>query len=280
MKVKTKIICGIYKITSPTHKIYIGQSANIYARWRKYKSVNCKHQLRLFSSFRKHGINCHKFEIIHVCVPEELNRLEKYYVDLFNTFNSKNGLNSKDGGGHNTVFSQECKEAMSKYRTGKKQTEETKRKRSEALRGRKRQSFSDEHIQKLTRAKQNMSEETKMKMSKAKTGKTLSTETRAKMSLARLGQKRSEAQRKKMSDACKGRVISKTASENMRLARIGKTHSNETKNKMCKILLNTNTGIFYFGIKEAALSEDMSRFSLAAKLIGQKCNNTPFIYTS
>ena len=31
----------------------------------------------------------------------ELNELEKYYVDLFQTFNSEHGLNLRDGGGNN-----------------------------------------------------------------------------------------------------------------------------------------------------------------------------------
>ena len=37
-------ICGIYKITSPTGKIYIGQSANIKSRITNYKNARCKCQ--------------------------------------------------------------------------------------------------------------------------------------------------------------------------------------------------------------------------------------------
>lgn len=34
--------CGIYKITSPSGKIYIGQSIDIKRRWLDYKTrVNC-----------------------------------------------------------------------------------------------------------------------------------------------------------------------------------------------------------------------------------------------
>jgi len=35
-------VCGIYKITSPTNKVYIGQSTNILFRFRAYKRLNCK----------------------------------------------------------------------------------------------------------------------------------------------------------------------------------------------------------------------------------------------
>lgn len=82
-------ICGIYKITNPSKKIYIGQSIDIYKRWNDYKILRCKTQQRLYKSFNKYGIKKHNFEIIHVCNREELNKYEKYYVDLFQTFNNK-----------------------------------------------------------------------------------------------------------------------------------------------------------------------------------------------
>ena len=42
-------ISGIYKITSPSNKIYIGQSINIYSTW-KYRYMNiatCKRQPKI-----------------------------------------------------------------------------------------------------------------------------------------------------------------------------------------------------------------------------------------
>jgi len=42
---------GIYKIISPTNKIYIGQSTNIENRWIKYKCLDCKVQIKLYRSF-------------------------------------------------------------------------------------------------------------------------------------------------------------------------------------------------------------------------------------
>ena len=47
---------GIYKITSPTNKIYIGQSTNIENRWNDYyKMIRCKRQTRLYNSLKKYG---------------------------------------------------------------------------------------------------------------------------------------------------------------------------------------------------------------------------------
>lgn len=47
---------GIYKITSPTNKIYIGQSVNIEKRLKSYKDNLPKSQTLLLRSFLKHGV--------------------------------------------------------------------------------------------------------------------------------------------------------------------------------------------------------------------------------
>ena len=62
---------GIYKITSPTNKVYIGQSWDIKRRWRDYNSVSCKKYPKLHSSIISHGISKHKFEVIHE-LPEDI----------------------------------------------------------------------------------------------------------------------------------------------------------------------------------------------------------------
>ena len=58
--------CGIYKITSPSGKIYIGQSVNIKDRIKAYKCGHCKEQPFVCNSILKHGWENHKFEIIEV----------------------------------------------------------------------------------------------------------------------------------------------------------------------------------------------------------------------
>ena len=90
---------GIYKITSPSKKIYIGQSIDIEYRKTDYSKLKCKRQPKLYCSLKKYGWEKHKFEIIHECLTGQLNELEKYYIDLFQTFNSKHGMNLRDGGG-------------------------------------------------------------------------------------------------------------------------------------------------------------------------------------
>jgi group I intron endonuclease len=83
---------GIYKITSPSGRIYIGQSINLEKRILFYKRYLCKRQIILNSSFLKYGVDNHIFEIIIECDINELNEKERFYQDLYQSTN-KSGLN-------------------------------------------------------------------------------------------------------------------------------------------------------------------------------------------
>jgi group I intron endonuclease len=183
-------IGGIYKITSPSNLVYIGQSVNINRRFLKYKSNinNSTCQTKLNRSFLKYGIENHKFEIIEKCAISELNNKERYYQDFYNSIN--NGLNltlthcetksghlseetklkiSKTRKEKNLKFTEESikksiiskknkynndpsyKERLSKAQLGKKLTLETKLKISEALKNRIRHKESYEKAAQKTR---------------------------------------------------------------------------------------------------------------------------------
>lgn len=120
---------GIYKITSKSGKIYIGQSVNIYNRFRQYYNGRVQNQTRLKNSFKKHGINNHFFEIIEECSLELLNERERHWQDFYNVI-GKNGLNcvltsTKD---KKHIVSKETKEKLRKLNLGKKTSEQTKEK--------------------------------------------------------------------------------------------------------------------------------------------------------
>lgn len=83
---------GIYKITNPENKIYIGQSINIEKRFKQYKKLDCKYQVRIYESLMFHGVENHVFEIVKECSKIELNNAERYYQDLYDCI-SNNGLN-------------------------------------------------------------------------------------------------------------------------------------------------------------------------------------------
>lgn len=85
---------GIYKITSPTGKVYIGQAVDIVGRKKKYSRLSCKKQPRLYNSLLKYGYSAHTFEVMEECKVEELNVRERYWQDFYNVL-GKNGLNCK-----------------------------------------------------------------------------------------------------------------------------------------------------------------------------------------
>lgn len=86
---------GIYKITSPQEKIYIGQSIDIERRFKEYNKMLCNQSKKLFFSFKKYGVQNHKFEILEECYEKDLNEREEYYIKFFNSI--KKGLNIKLG---------------------------------------------------------------------------------------------------------------------------------------------------------------------------------------
>lgn len=84
---------GIYKITNPKGKIYIGQSINIERRWREYQRLQCNQSLKLYNSLKKYQYENHIFEIIEECDINLLNDKEEFYILKFNSH--INGLNIK-----------------------------------------------------------------------------------------------------------------------------------------------------------------------------------------
>ena len=188
---------GIYKITSPTKKIYIGQSLNIKKRFRSYELLKCRHQPAIYNSLKKYGVEKHKFEILCECEISELNDKERYFQDVYSAI-GKNGLN--------------CLLTKSSDRSGE------------------------------------LSDETKRKISKAKKSKKHSDETKRKMSESRKGKKQSDELILKRSEAQK------------------------------KIILNTETGIFYLGVKEASEIVGINHKTLKNQLNGHNKNKTNFLY--
>ena len=110
---------GIYKITNPLNKIYIGQSINIERRFKEYQ----KHQQittigsKLFNSIKKYGCNNHQFEIIEECNLEQLNEKEIYWGLKFDVL-GKNGLNLRLGDS-NGLCSEETKQKIGYGNKGK-----------------------------------------------------------------------------------------------------------------------------------------------------------------
>jgi len=82
--------------------------------------------------------------------------------------------------------------------------------------------------------------------------------------------------RNKMSEIAKNRTFSEETRKKFSNARQGKYQNGE--HPMSKLLLNTNTGVFYECLKEAAFSLNIKRSTLSMKMTGRNRNNTPLIY--
>lgn len=83
---------GIYKITNPKGKVYIGQSVDMLKRQKTYSKLDCKGQPKLYNSLVKYGFSKHVFEIVEQCTITDLNIRERYWQDFYNVL-SDSGLN-------------------------------------------------------------------------------------------------------------------------------------------------------------------------------------------
>lgn len=168
---------GIYKITSPTSKVYIGQGVDIIVRWNQYKKLYKKLiGPKLYNSLHKYGPNKHKFEIIEECGLKQLNEREiywkKYYLGLVNNDWSKVlfcELHDKGGGPRSESTKQKLKNNRGPKHGnyGKKFSKVTKQKISKSKKGKK---FTEQHKLKLRVPKGPMDENTKIKLSKSQRG--------------------------------------------------------------------------------------------------------------
>lgn len=155
---------GIYKITSPSGKIYIGQTTNFIKRKNYYKNGAKQYQVRIYNSLQKYGYDAHTIEFIEECLVENLNERERHWQEFYDVI-GENGLNCRltatnDKSGFlsesskhklsiakkKVVIDGEWREKFAYDWSGKNHSEETKRKMSESAKGKKKTS---EHISKL-----------------------------------------------------------------------------------------------------------------------------------
>jgi len=155
---------GIYKITSPSGKIYIGQTTNFSKRKSYYKNGAKPYQVRIYNSLEKYGYDAHTIEFIEECLVENLNERERHWQEFYDVIGD-NGLNCRltatdDKSGFlsessknklsiakkKVVIDGEWREKFAYDWSGKNHSEETKRKMSDSAKGKKK---TVEHISKL-----------------------------------------------------------------------------------------------------------------------------------
>jgi len=232
---------GIYKITSPIGKVYIGQSIDIEKRFNSYSRLDKKNnsQIKLYRSFLKHGVENHYFYIIEECTIELLNERERYYQDFYNVLDK--GLNCvlTKTDDLKLIFSKESRNKISeskknnKYWVGKKHLESSKIK------------MSTNQLNKKT------TEEVKQKISNSLKNHIVTEITKSK--------------------------ISKNNAKFWK----GKVRDNNTKIKMSEskswknIVLDLNNGIFYKSIKDAEKTYNIK--NLGRILSNKRKNKTSLV---
>lgn len=101
----------IYKITSPSNKIYVGQTTcDVYERfrWHKKSSSNCTLLKRALAKYKDKIV----LEIIEQIHDELLDDREIYWINELNSL-APNGYNCSSGGNSNKRLSQMVKDKIS-----------------------------------------------------------------------------------------------------------------------------------------------------------------------
>lgn len=170
---------GIYKITSPSNRVYIGQSHNIKRRFWRYNGLESKGQPKLHNSFLKYGVHSHVFKVVHELPDDVMQDVLDNYEALFMQCYRDGGvdlLNTKEAGSRGK-HSEETKLKMSIKSKGRgagikkgPPSETTKLRLSLAQKGIKKSKEATEK-NRLCHIGLKASEETKNKMRQIRLGK-------------------------------------------------------------------------------------------------------------
>lgn len=191
-------------------KRYIGQTTRTAKeRWGQHcAATGCR---VLQNAIRKYGQSSFELSVLEIALSkDELDRLEVFYISLFNTTNRLHGYNLALGG-HRGKHSQESKDRISSAKIGHPVSEECRRKISIASMGRK------------------ATNETKALLSELHKGKKLSSEHAGKLRAANIGKRATVETKAKQSEIRKRLWADEGSREAMRKSSIAARQSDEYK---------------------------------------------------
>ena len=242
----------IYRIISPSGRVYIGQSKNYKKRIAAYKNMgsSVKNQRLLYASFLKYGCENHFFKILHELPIDVGQEVVDVYEILYIAQHKSNvikfpeykGLNLCSGGAagtKGTKHTAEQNKAKSLWMKGKKNGQGTKH--TDEM----RKTISD-------RAKGNKYSLGKIPYNKGKKGIYKHTDEWKK-------------------DARKRMTGTKATEET--LIKISGINSHRSKP-----VLNTKSGAMFISAVEAAKNANMNVNTLRGMLTGLRKNTSSFIY--
>jgi group I intron endonuclease len=227
-------IIVIYKIVSPSNKIYIGQTRNLKNRISKYINAKCHLQRHLYFSLLKYGWDNHQLEILENLEPEcsqdLLNEREIFWYNHY--FNLGYEMMNIKQPGLNGKLSSETKILI-----------------SNSLKGEKNPMFNKTH-----------SKEAKEKISRARKKYTG-------VNHPLYGKARSDKTKLLLREANLGKVVAENIKNKISNTLKGIKRSEEFKKKHCKpIIQKTLNGVFireWDSIKEASKTLNISNGNIS-----------------
>lgn len=180
MRNPTIMDCGVYSITSPSGKKYIGSSNNIPRRWNSHKRDLIKgshHSPFLQNAWNKYSGDL-EFKVILICEEKNLQMYEQLFLDNYKPeYNISPTAYSCRGIKRSEEFKNNLRKIMmgNTYMVGRKLSEETKKKVGLASKGNQYAKGgcgyipTEEHRKNLSRAGMGhpVSEETRRKIGEA-----------------------------------------------------------------------------------------------------------------
>jgi group I intron endonuclease len=260
MSKEVNIICGIYKITSPSGKIYIGESKNVMKRWNRYKSPsNVKKQCILYNSFLKYTVKKHQFEIVEECSIDELKCRERHWQDFYDVLNREKGLN---------LILTQCGEVKHII------SDETKLKMSIAQSGENNPMYGKfgelNHFYNNTHT-----EETKNKISKSKLG--VASPMKGIPRSKEIRDKQSKTMLKKYADGYinpnTGNILTQEVKDKISEAHKGKKGMSSEKHPLSIKVIEDSTGKVFNSFKEAAKHIGMHKDSFSRQINNKTIKN-------
>lgn len=244
-------IATVYKITSPTGRVYIGSTiTKMHVRMAYYRRLECKTQIKLYNSLLKYGFEAHTIEIVETCDSVNRNFRETFWGMRFDVL-GENGLN---------CLLPKCEE----YGGISNETRERFKNRpcSEATKARLRVNFLG-------------MKHTPEAIEKCRVSKLGNKHT--------LGWKPTDENLANMSKAQKGRIVTAEQIEKRKatIAKNGLTQKeilSRLNHPYSKLVVNTETGIYYDSTKEAERYSVYKKDQLRQMLNGQRKNKSPYIY--
>ena len=196
-------------INKANNKMYVGQTSKKPDERLNQHRLNATHEHRrkraaIARAIHKYGWDGFTRHVLEVCSSKiDLNEAEKYWISHYDCM-APNGYNLTSGGGVGETVSEETRMKISLANKGKKRSEEecqriilmnrsrtcseeTKKKMSLSQTGKSRGARSEETLKRMSEAQMGhkgtpMTEENKKRMTELHTGKTVSQETKDKLS--------------------------------------------------------------------------------------------------